>query len=408
MATKTLTLPTMYAKQHDAIFSAARIACIEAGTKTGKTLGCGIWEAKGAWEDQSASPGAVSWWVAPSYKQAAIGWRIMKSLLPNAYWSGRENDLTLTGHKGTKIECRSGEKPDLLFGEGVKRVVVDEASRLREDAWHAIRTTLTQTKGEIRLIGNPKGKRNWFWRLCQKAKAGDDANLSYHHLRSVDNPYNDPAEIEEARKLLPEAVFDELYNGVAQDDGAGVFRNVRACVESEPPEPGRLGVPSWVAGLDLARLQDWTVLTIMDRNTKRVHFTDRFHQLDWDFQVSRIKADLEKFNARMPVRTDATGVGDPILRQLQVAGVNAKGYKYTNESKKRLVHQLMLAFEKNEIIIPDWDIMINELESFEYTMNSSGSVTYNAPPGMHDDCVNSLALANWEARQPAWETVAFN
>jgi hypothetical protein len=39
---------------------------------------------------------------------------------------------------------------------------------------------------------------------------------------------------------------------------------------------------------------------------------------------------------------------------------------------------------------------VGELLSFESKRNASGSFSYSAPDGMHDDCVMSLAFA-WNA-----------
>jgi len=43
--------------------------------------------------------------------------------------------------------------------------------------------------------------------------------------------------------------------------------------------------------------------------------------------------------------------------------------------------------------------MIRELENYEYEISETGVVKYSAPDGFHDDCVVSLALANWGADQ---------
>jgi len=42
---------------------------------------------------------------------------------------------------------------------------VDEASRAKEEAWHAIRSTMTATRGKIPLIGNVGGRKNFLLRF---------------------------------------------------------------------------------------------------------------------------------------------------------------------------------------------------------------------------------------------------
>jgi hypothetical protein len=41
-----------------------------------------------------------------------------------------------------------------------------------------------------------------------------------------------------------------------------------------------------VAGLDVAKVEDYTVLLVLDSERRVVHM-DRFHRLDWAVQVNR-------------------------------------------------------------------------------------------------------------------------
>jgi len=389
--TVQVTFPPLYPKQYEAIFSPARYSLTEAGTKTGKTLGCAIWMVSEAWANDTHDD--VSWWVAPIYAQAELGFNRMKSLLPPDLIKTSDSRLSIVLPTGASIFCKSGEKSDNLFGAAVKRAVVDEASRLREESWFALRTTLTQKRGRVRFIGNPKGKRNWFWRWCQLAKAGQDPEAAYFHLRTLDNPHVSREEVERARLELPPSVFEELYEGLAQEDGAGVFRNIRACVGEclMSPRTGRV----YLAGLDLARLQDYTVLTIMDAVTRQVVHIERFNELSWNLQVERVKTAVKRYNDAM-VMFDATGIGDPIYDQLVTAGVRVQPYRLYGEAKNQLIEALSIVFEQKRIVIPPDRQLIHELESYEYELTDQGRVKYHAPEGvgMHDDMVISLALVN--------------
>jgi hypothetical protein len=91
----------------------------------------------------------------------------------------RPNQLS---RKEAIISFKSGEKPDNLYGEDVWAVVVDEASRTREEAYWALRSTLTATGGPIRIIGNVKGRKNCFY---AKSKGGLCSPLVAKHLDSA-------------------------------------------------------------------------------------------------------------------------------------------------------------------------------------------------------------------------------
>src|SRR5207302_1736063 len=128
--------------------------------------------------------------------------------------------LRITLANGAVLWFKSAEKPDNLYGEDVYAAVVDEASRVREEAWHAVRSTLTATRGPIRIIGNVKGRKNWAYRMARRAESGEPG-MHYARITAADAVQAgvlDAAEIEDARATLPESVFRELYEAEPSDD----------------------------------------------------------------------------------------------------------------------------------------------------------------------------------------------
>jgi hypothetical protein len=94
---------------------------------------------------------------------------------------------------------------------------------------------------------------------------------------------------------------------------------------------------------------------------------------------------------RIPAHIDATGLGDPIVEDLQRVLPNIKGFKYTSQSKQQLIEGLVIEIQQNLIFFPEHPYG-NELENFEFEYTRTG-VKYSAPSGMNDDAVNSIALA---------------
>jgi hypothetical protein len=96
---------------------------------------------------------------------------------------------------------------------------------------------------------------------------------------------------------------------------------------------------------------------------------------------------------KCPILVDSTGVGDPILEDLQREGVMIQGLKFTSSSKQQLMEGLQAAIHQGKIGYPE-GIISQELEVFEYQYTATG-VKYSAPSGFHDDAVMALALA-WQ------------
>jgi hypothetical protein len=374
--------PPLAKYQLDAIFNDARYAEIEASTKSGKTHGCLAWLFEKA--AITGRAGRNYWWVAPVYEQAKIAYSRLKLALPPGLCRFNDSELSATLPNLAVIRFKSAEKPDNLYGDDVYAAVFDEASRAREEAWHALRSTLTKTQGPVRLIGNVKGRKNWFYKLCRKAEAGEPGH-HYARIRAADAVTAGilkAEEVEDARRTLPELVFKELFDAEPSDDTGNPFgiAAIRAAIRPMG------AAPAAVNGVDLAKSVDWTVLLGINEAGETALF-DRF-QLPWTETIARVRLRA----GRYPTLVDSTGVGDPVLEALQRnGGRNFEGLKFTSESKQRLMEGLAVAIQRGEVFYPE-GVIVAELEAFEFTYTRTG-VRYSAPEGMHDDCVMALALA---------------
>lgn len=377
------------APYQEILFWPARIVVVEASTKSGKTVGCMLWLLEQA--VLSGGPGRAFWWVAPIYGTAKIAFRRYKNWLPKGAFVANETELTIRLANGSTLWFKGSDRPDSLYGEDVYAAVIDEATRCREEAWHAVRSTLTFTRGPVRIIGNVKGRKNWAFKLARRAEAGERgmAHALITALDAVRAGVLAADEIAEARRDLPGAVFDELYMGIPTEDGSNPFgvQHVQACAVAELSTAWPL---SW--GWDLGRRHDWTVGVGLDAQQTVSRF-ERF-RLDWATVVNRIAG------AVGAVRTlvDETGVGDVILPQLR-ARINTSeeyptldGYWFTQRSKQQLMEALAVEIQAHRVHYPAGGLIQSELEQFEYHHTRTG-VVYAAPEGQPDDCVTALALA---------------
>ena len=373
--------PKMYPAQLAAVFTEERHAIIEASTKSGKTHACIAWLF-----EQAAIHGAPEhrfWWVAPISDQAAIAYRRMKRALPPNFARSSDSTLTITLPNGAAIVFKSGDNPDSLYGEDVHAAVLDEASRMREEVWHAIRSTFTHTNGRVRIIGNVNGRRNWAYKLARRAEIGmpDWAFTRLTWRDAVAGGVISSEEVEAARQDLPELVFNELYEAEAGDDKGNPF-GIEAIADCIAPLSNADPV---VIGWDLAKRVDYAVGIAMDAEQQVCRF-ERFQQ-SWEVAEELIVA----ATGNVPAFVDSTGVGDPIVERLQRRGTYT-GFHMSANRKQQLIEGLIVAIQRREIRFPDGPIR-KELESFEFEYTAT-RVIYQASAGMHDDCVIALALAH--------------
>jgi hypothetical protein len=424
----TLHLPEPHPKQYELIFAFelnenVRFVAGACGTKFGKTYGCAIRIVKEAWENK----GSLNWWVAPTFSQSKNAYDLVKHMLPRGTFVEYKADLRLMlvepdGSEHSNIWFKSGDNPDSLRGFAVNFFILDEASRMPYDSFVSVMTTVTQTMGRGIIISTPQG-RGWFFDVYQRGEKFDEFGEPRFSEFNPDpfpewkairmptwtNPHVKTKAIEDAKNNLPEDVFRQEYGAQFLDDSAGVFRGVSRCIEGtafKPYIPGR----RYVVGVDLARLRDYSVVIVLDADTRELVYMERFNKIDWSLQYFKIIQIAKAYHALVSI--DSTGIGDPIVENLKAAGLYMEPYKIGGSTaKQQLIEKLRIAIENARVTFPHNRVtaaLIDELKCYEYEFTDSGRVTYDAPSGKHDDCVIALALAFWIADTPEFRYRAWS
>ena len=361
------------------------------GRRFGKTLAC----ANEILEHALTYKKTINWWVAPTYQQTMIAYRLIENALMDTglIVDNLKSEKRIVLFNGSAIMFKSADNFNALRGEGVDFLVIDEASMIQREAWEqAIRPTLSDKNGKAIIVSTPKG-RNWFYELYMRGIGETNSEYKSFNFPTSSNPHIPQSEIEEVRKTLPSDVFRQEYEAEFLQDSAGVFRNIKDCIAGSFEEPTN---KSYYIGWDIAKTQDFSVLTVMDSNNQVVAF-DRFNQIDYSLQLKRVEMLAKKYRA--VVLMDSTGAGDPVLEQLRKMGVAVEGYHLSNTSKQHLIEHLAVGIEQRLLTFPQIDVLVHELQVYEYEITRAGNLRYNAPSGFHDDCVISLGLAYWKAKQ---------
>lgn len=199
-------------------------------------------------------------------------------------------------------------------------------------------------------------------------------------------------------RSMPERVFEQEILGVFHSDLGGVFRRVMDAATATAQD-GAIGGHEYAFGVDWGRTSDFTCVIVLDVTHSEVVAIDRFNQIDYATQLGRLTALYERFQPRVIV-AEANSMGQPLIEQLQRAGMPVVAFTTSNASKQIAVDALALAFERGALrILPD-PVLVAELQAYEAERMSSGLLRYSAPAGMHDDTVMALMLA-WNNPTPA-------
>lgn len=340
---------------------------------------------------KKAVEGKECWWLAPTADMAKKIWRSMKWRLRPLGCKVRESERMLWTPTGGSIEVKSTHEYHNLRGAGLDFVVLDEAAFMHQDVWpQVVRPMLLERKGHGLFLSSPFG-RNHFFDLYGMGLDSSEPEWEAFHFTSYDNPLIDPAELDNIRRNTPERIWLEEYMAEFIDGSGQVFRNVKANATAPlDVEPNADHV--YVAGLDWARDVDYTCMIVIDSTTRQMVAMDRFNQVDWALQRSRVKTLADRWNVSI-IWAESNSIGSVNIEALQAEDVPVRSFQTTAQSKAPLIDGLAAALEQGSLAIQNDDDLVKELLAYRVERLPAGGYRYSAPPGGHDDTVIALALA---------------
>lgn len=302
-----------------------------------------------------------------------------------------------------KVELVNGSIIQLIGADSFEKsgvgtnpvgVVFSEYSINNPQVWNFVRPILVANKGWAIFNFTPRGT-NHAYELLEKAK--DNDKWFSQVLTVKDTNVLTEEDLAEEKADMPEDLFEQEYYCKFLEGAGQFFRKVEDSVYVGPPDPIDK-THRYQIGVDLAKYQDYTVVTTIDLATFYVREIERFNQLDYTTQKARIEStSLRHKTDRLPlVRVDSTGVGEPIYEDLAERGLSVEPYQFTERSRRELLTNLQLKLEQGLIRIPKDDRLIAELKSMQYVLTDRGKLKIQVPDGMHDDMIMSLALAVWD------------
>lgn len=377
--------PKLTTYQNDFLYNESRFTFTEASTKVGKTFSHIWWIFERAHESWNKE-GFNHWWVAPVYSQTKIAFkRLRQKVGKTKVYKINESNLTITTPNGSVIHFKSADKPDNLFGEDVYSIVFDEAPRAKVDAYYALRSTITATKGKMKLIGNFGGVANWMHQVKEKSKT--DKEYAYFKITAWDAVKEgilDEAEILQAQKDLPAKIFSQLYLAEENEseDQLISYDTMRSMFTNTFVESGKKYITADIAlhGSDKFVLFVWDGWKIIDCIITEKCEAPEVEKL--------LKNTAQKYSVqRSNIVYDADGLGSFLRGYLKGAkpfnnGAKPVSRKHNNVNYKNLKSQCGYEFANHcnmEGIYIDCEIdkveLFKELECLQsYALDTEGKI----------------------------------
>jgi hypothetical protein len=119
---------------------------------------------------------------------------------------------------GSRVEALPGSEKTIRGFSGVDLLVLDEAARVDDSLYHAVRPMLVVSGGALMMLSTPAGRRGVFF---EEWTGG--AGWERYEVPAEECPRISEAFLEEERRSLPRRAFDQEYRCVFVETEDAVF-----------------------------------------------------------------------------------------------------------------------------------------------------------------------------------------
>lgn len=296
--------------------------------------------------------------------------------------------LTIEFTTGSEILFKSAEQKDALRGFTVSGLlVIDEAAFISKDIFEVLYPCCDANNAPILVISTPLFCSGEFYSLYMRGVSGEERIKAFNWSTYDTSKFLPPEKLEYYRNSLSELKFKSEYLGEFISEGSYIFGEVGRCIHyKEFKDPVVAGI-DWGSGNG----GDFTALIMMDAQGRvtNIYSMRDVNPVD---QIARLSSIINETKTLRTVCVEINSIGAVFYDNLKRAvSVPVRSFTTTNESKRRIIEQLIEAFQKEQIIIPNDEELIRELQHYAIEKTAKG-YTYNGADGVNDDYVVALAI----------------
>lgn len=168
--------------------------------QSGKSTICGIMAAHRA----AFTPRSLVLLLSPSQRQSSELFQKARAVLPVR--PERESALRLELANGSRIISLPSTEASVRGFSAVDLMVVDEAARVPDDLYLAIRPMLAVSNGRLVALSTPWGKRGWWYEAWRSSEPWERYRITAEQC-----PRISPEFLEEERRTLSERYYRQEY-----------------------------------------------------------------------------------------------------------------------------------------------------------------------------------------------------
>ena len=218
-------------------------------------------------------PGSLIILISPSQRQSSELFRKVTELLRSLKNRPRlteDNKLSLTLENGSRIISLPSNEDTIRGYSAVDLVIEDEASRVPDEIYKAVRPMLAVSNGEYNQLSTPNGKHGHFW------DAWIGAEWEKVTFTAADNPRISEEFLEGERIELGTRMFGQEYLCLFLEDQEGNIIRREWWKSYDMVPLCELTIQSWDTAFKEGTLNDFSVCTTWGRTQSGYYLIDRW------------------------------------------------------------------------------------------------------------------------------------
>ena len=340
---------------------------------------------------------SVSMLIEPTIAQSQRIFDELKDSLKGTAVLKKANGMSLiiTLCNGSEIHFKSSAQKDGLRGATVSGILVlDEAAFIPDDIVQVILPMVNVHRAPVLMCSTPLFANGYFYQMyCEGLSKNPSVELFEWSLDKYDmSMFITEDQYNFYKRTYSQQQFQTEILGKFITDKSFVFGDFTKCIRTPNNKTVEYIGIDWGTG----QSGDSTVVTMMNSEKEIVKIWET-NSLAPTEQLKMIALLINQEKMLKGVLVEMNSIGTVYYDSLMNLVDEDKkmlidGFQTTNDSKRTIIENLITAFNKGDIGIIEDDNLKTQLEHYQIEKTKTG-YTYNAPRGMHDDYVMSLAIA---------------
>lgn len=335
--------------------------------------------------------GSIGVMIEPTLGQGRRCFKqILKSLSnKSVIKSANATLLEIEFANGSSILFRAAEQKENLRGLTVKGsvLIIDEAAFIEEDIFGILYPIVDANHCPILFISTPLFTSGEFYNKYMEGLVDNPITKSYNWSAYDTSKYLSYEKLLYYKDRLSPLKYRSEYEGEFITEGSYVFGDIRKCIAEYSKKPPLYGGLDWGNGGG----NDNSILIFLDEDgcVTNIYTANNMTPTEQIGYFSNILINTPSLIS-LQVEMNSIGTVYKDMLQRSVSTYIIEFYT-TNDTKRRIIEQLITAFQQGNIKIVDDPLLLAELSHYNIEKTKTG-YTYNGE-GTHDDRVMALAFA---------------